>query len=107
MGNLLKQINATALVLIPKGDTPWTIREYHLFACCNVLLKIITKVLASRLNASLPEVVSTHQGAFVTGRSMLDNISLCQELMYKYGRHGISPRCTLKVDIQKAYDTVV
>lgn len=38
--------------------------------------------------------------------SMLDNISLCQELSHKYGRCGISPRCTIKVDIQKAYDTV-
>lgn len=26
--------------------------------------------------------------------------------MSKYGRVGISPRCTLKIDIQKAYDTL-
>lgn len=37
---------------------------------------------------------------------MLDNISLCQELLRKYDCVGISSRCTIKVDIQKAYDTV-
>lgn len=39
-------------------------------------------------------------------RSLNHNVYLCQELMEKYGRKGISPRCTIKIDIQKAYDTV-
>lgn len=36
----------------------------------------------------------------------MDNIHLAQELLRKYARKNISPRCILKVDIQKAYDTV-
>lgn len=61
-GKLLKQVNATALILIPKGDSPRTIKEYRPLACCNVLLKIITKILANCLSATLSTVVSTNQG---------------------------------------------
>lgn len=100
-GKLLKQVNAIALILIPKNEAPCTINEHMSLACCNVILKVITKILANRLSVSLPLVVSSNQRAFVTDRSMAHNISLCQELMLKYGRKGISPRCTIKVDIQK------
>lgn len=46
------------------------------------------------------------QTAFIKDRSIVDNIHLAQELFRKYTRKNASPRCVLKVDIQKAYDTV-
>lgn len=66
-GRLLRQINATTLVLLPKCEQPHSIREYQPLAYCNVLLKIITKILATRLSDSLVGAVSKHQGAFVKG----------------------------------------
>ncbi|KAL0298048.1 UNVERIFIED_CONTAM: hypothetical protein Sangu_3164600 [Sesamum angustifolium] len=44
--------------------------------------------------------------AFVPGRSISDNILLAQELLAGYNQVRLPPRCTLKVDIQKAYDSV-
>ncbi|KAL0305371.1 UNVERIFIED_CONTAM: hypothetical protein Scaly_2987700 [Sesamum calycinum] len=43
---------------------------------------------------------------FRTGRSISDNILLAQELLAGYNQVRLPPRCTLKVDIQKAYDSV-
>lgn len=106
IGKLLKQLNATALVLLPKGENPQTMRDFRPLACCNVLLKIITKVLANRLRPLLATVVSPVHGAFVEGRLLNHNVFLCQELLSKYGRKGVSPRCTMNIDIQKAYDTL-
>lgn len=103
-GKLLKQLNANALMLLLKGENPQTMREYRPLACCNVLLKIITKILSNRLRPILEKVVSPVQGAVVEGRLSNHNVFLCQELLSKYGRKGVSPRCTLKIDIQKAYD---
>ena len=37
---------------------------------------------------------------------MVENIYLVQELLRKYGWKRISPRCIMKIDIRKAYDTV-
>ncbi|XP_016718680.1 uncharacterized protein [Gossypium hirsutum] len=38
------------------------------------------------------------------GRSITDNTILAHELMRGYGRRHISPRCALKVDLQKTFD---
>lgn len=47
------------------------------------------------------------QTVFIAYRSIVDNIHLAQEILRKYARKRSSPICTLKVDIQKAYDTVI
>ena len=36
----------------------------------------------------------------------MDNIFLVQELLRKYARKRISPRCLLKIDLHKAYDSI-
>ncbi|GJV54128.1 polypyrimidine tract-binding protein homolog 2 isoform X1 [Tanacetum coccineum] len=51
-------------------------------------------------------VWSINQSTFITGRNISDNILITQELMHNYHRNRGPPRCTFKVDIQKAYDTV-
>lgn len=68
--------------------------------------KIISKVLAKRLSMVLGIIVDPAQTAFIKDRSIVDNIHLAQELFRKYTRKNASPRCILKVDLQKAYDTV-
>lgn len=51
-------------------------------------------------------MVDLGQASFIEGRSIVDNIHLTQELLRKYARKRISPRYMLKVDIQKACDSV-
>ncbi|KAL2225217.1 UNVERIFIED_CONTAM: hypothetical protein Sindi_3056200, partial [Sesamum indicum] len=44
--------------------------------------------------------------AFIPGRSIGNNIMLGQELFTGYNQLRLPPRCAMKVDIGKAYDTV-
>ncbi|KAL0284968.1 UNVERIFIED_CONTAM: putative ribonuclease H protein [Sesamum radiatum] len=44
-GQLLKQLNATLLVLIPKVQLPVRVSEFRPIACCNVVYKAIAKIL--------------------------------------------------------------
>lgn len=37
---------------------------------------------------------------------MVENIHLEQEIMRGYTRKRTSPKCSLKIDIRKAYDTI-
>ncbi|KAL0283849.1 UNVERIFIED_CONTAM: Retrovirus-related Pol polyprotein from type-2 retrotransposable element R2DM [Sesamum radiatum] len=46
------------------------------------------------------------QNAFVPGRLISDNILLAQELFSGNNQCRLPPRCALKVDLRKAYDTV-
>ena len=75
-------------------------------ALCNVLYKIVTKVLANRLKMVLSDIISDSQCAFVPGRMITDNIMVAYELMHylKRKRHGNSGFAVLKIDISKAYD---
>nr|GEW86093.1 hypothetical protein [Tanacetum cinerariifolium] len=64
------------------------------------------KVLTNRIKSGLEKVVSINQSAFIPGRNIHDNILLTQELLKGYNRKNGPKRCALKIDLQKAYDTV-
>nr|GEV98206.1 hypothetical protein [Tanacetum cinerariifolium] len=64
------------------------------------------QIISNRMKESLNSLVSLNQSAFVPGRRIADNILLTQELMHNYHLDRSNPRCSFKVDIQKAYDTV-
>lgn len=106
-GNLLRGFNATRLALIPKSEAPESLNDYRPISCCNVVYKCIAKVIAGRLKASLAEVVGPSQTAFLPGRQIVDAVLLTQELLHNYHKKGSGPpRCALKVDLRKAFDTV-
>ncbi|KAL2237570.1 UNVERIFIED_CONTAM: hypothetical protein Sindi_0948700 [Sesamum indicum] len=105
-GRLLKWINTTLLALILKVHSPVTVGEFRPICCCKVLYKIIAKLIIQRLSVILDKLISPCQAAFVPGRSIGDNIMMAQELFTGYNQARLPPRCALKVDIRKAYDTV-
>ncbi|KAL0439694.1 UNVERIFIED_CONTAM: hypothetical protein Slati_2452400 [Sesamum latifolium] len=105
-GRLLKQINAMLLTLIPKVQLPLCVLDYRPISCCNVIYKAITKIIVKRMQRVLHLLINYSQNAFVPGRSISDNILLAQELLAGYNQSKLPSRCTIKIDIQKAYDSV-
>lgn len=105
-GKILKELNHTIIALIPKVRSPTRVNDYRPISCCNVVFKCISKIIANRMKMCLKDIISPNQSAFVPGRSIADNILLTQEIMHNYHLDRGVPRCALKVDIQKAYDTV-
>jgi hypothetical protein len=105
-GALLKEVNSTIITLVPKVPNPSSITEYRPIACCNVLYKCITKILANRLRTCLCDLISPNQTAFVKGRVISENILLAQELVKGYHKNKGKARCAIKVDLKKAYDSV-
>ncbi|KAL0420556.1 UNVERIFIED_CONTAM: hypothetical protein Slati_3078500 [Sesamum latifolium] len=87
-------------------NTPTVLAEFRPISCCNVLYKVITKILVQRMRGILDKLISPSHNAFVPGCSIGENILLAQELFNGYNQQHLPPRCALKVDLRKAYDTV-
>lgn len=105
-GSMSSKVNCTSVTLIPKIQNACEAKHFRPIACCTVCYKIIAKILTARLQKVVGEVVDGAQAGFIPGRHLADNIFLATELLKGYTRKAISPRCMLKVDLQKAYDSV-
>ena len=105
-GLLLKQVNHYVIALVPKSSNVNLAADFRPISCCNVIYKVISKILAGRMAHALQDIISPVQNAFLGGRNMADNIHLMQELLRHYGRKRTSPRCIIKIDFRKAFDSV-
>lgn len=90
-GHMPYMLNTTAIALVPKTNTPKTVKDFRPIACCTTLYKIISKVITKRLKTVIDCIIGKGQSAFIEGRSILDNVLLSHELFKGYGRKGISP----------------
>lgn len=77
-------------------------------ALCNILYKVLSKVLANRLKCILPDIIGEQQSAFIPGRNITDNVLLAFEMIHhmKQKKKGSVGEVALKLDMSKAYDRV-
>ena len=103
---MLPQFNCTSITLVPKVPNPSKVKDFRPIACCTVIYKLVAKILTTRMQSVIGDVVNEAQSGFIPGRQISDNILLATELIKGYTRTHISPRCLIKVDLKKAYDSI-
>lgn len=83
-------------------------KDLRPIALCNVLYKIVAKVLANRVRKILPYIITENQSAFVPVRSISDNVLVAFETLYymKRKKCGSKGEVASKLDVSKAYDRV-
>lgn len=62
----------SAIFLIPKVDNTNNIRQFRHISCCNVIYKVISKVIDNRLKPLIPTLIDTNQS--LKGRTIQNNI---------------------------------
>lgn len=100
-------LNHTFIALILKTSSATRVDQFRPIALCNVVFKLITKIISSRLRTILDHIIHPCQAAFIPNRSIGDNVIINHEVMHflnkKKGRLGYM---AIKLDLVKAYDRI-
>jgi hypothetical protein len=56
------------MVLLPKSSEALGIKDFWMIALIQLIRKLVSKILANRLAARLPELVHKSQSAFISSR---------------------------------------
>jgi hypothetical protein len=102
-GQVLPSLNATFLTLIPKEECVTHPKKFRPISLCNVIYKILSKVIARHLKPLLPFIISLEKSGYVEGRKIVDNVILAHEFIHSIQRTG-TPGILLNLDLSKAFD---
>jgi hypothetical protein len=102
---VIKALNYTFLVLIPKVNKSLTFGDFRPISLCNLCYKIITKILENRLRPILSHGLSEEQLVFLQGRQIIDVVGMAQECLHSINKKNLK-ELILKLDLKKAYDYI-
>lgn len=105
--NIPDYLNKIHIVLIPEMQGPEAIVNYRPISLCNLVYKIISKIIVARIRPFLDRLICLYEAAFVRGRRGVDNFIIVQELIHSIGRtKGKNGLMVIKIDLEKAYDKI-
>ena len=107
-GSLPHSLNETYICLIPKVQCLQKIMEFRPISLCDIIYKIVLKVLTNRLKQILPMVIGEAQSAFVPRRQITNDVFVTFKTMHYINmkRKGKKGLMAVKLDMSKTYDRV-
>ena len=104
-GIIPSSLNSTFLTLIAKKDKPRTFADYSPISLCNLLYKLISKVIAVKIKPFLDSGISQEQFGFLKNRQIVEPIDIVLETLHSVKTKNICA-FILKLDLIKAFDRV-
>ena len=104
-GSMLRNYNTTNITLILKVKNPRKFLDLRPISLCNIVYRIFTQAIYSRLQKVLKKIVSSEQVGFVPGKETMDGAIVAHEVLHCIHSNQ-SPTLMIKLDMMKAYDVV-
>ena len=104
-GQLPPTLRQAAITLIPKkGKDPLQCPSYRPISLLNNDYKILSKILAGRLEKFLPQIISADQTGFILNRHSSSNLRRLLNILYSPSTPA--PEMVISLDAEKAFDRV-
>jgi hypothetical protein len=104
-GKIAGGLNSTFLVMIPKENNPHSFNDYRPIALCNLIYKVIAKVISNRIKPYLGKSLSERQLGFLKGRRIQDAIGAAHECIHSIKQKN-QKTLILKLDLKKYFDCI-
>jgi hypothetical protein len=92
-------------LLFLKRKTLTLLWIFTMISYCNLIYKLIAKIIASRLKPIFSSYISEEQFGFLDERQIHDVVSITQEVLHSM-KAKKRPGFIMKLDLEKAYDKV-
>uniref|UniRef100_A0A8C5LTV4 Reverse transcriptase domain-containing protein n=1 Tax=Leptobrachium leishanense TaxID=445787 RepID=A0A8C5LTV4_9ANUR len=99
--------NMSRMIMIPKPDKdPLLITSYRPISLLNTDLKLLSAIMARRLQAPLAQFISPAQTGFLTGRHSTQNVRKALAAIWSSNNRTCSSDLILSCDADKAFDRI-
>lgn len=106
-GMIPEHMNQSVICLLPKQQQPDSISQFRPICLSNVVIKIVTKVIANRLKRTIGDLSGEGHAGFIPSRQANDNIVIAQESIHSMRKsQGKRRGMIVKIDLEKAYDCI-
>ena len=94
------------ITCLPKPNkSPFYLKNWRPISLLNVVYKLASSVIASRLKTVLHKTIHEDQKGFIAGRFIRENIHLIYDILFETKQQEI-PGLLLSIDFQQAFDSV-
>ena len=104
--NLPQSLTEASLsVILKPGKDPLECRSYRPISLLNTDVKILAKLLASRLDIVMPQIISMAQTGVMKDRHSFTNIRKLLNVVHSQAS-GETPEVVVSLDAEKAFDRI-
>lgn len=102
-GKIQGETSSRYIALIPKmGDTQ-SFLDYRPISLCNILYKLISKIIVEHIKKTLSNYISWEQTGFLRNRLIHDAVVITHETIHSIHTNTLEAP-TMKIDLCEAYD---